>query len=205
MPPSEEGGGCLHKGFEQADGGRDTPSMCENTLYRQWQKQMTAFSLRARLHLGANSRLALSLPQSSPLYPKRLDSSLLRGSRGGSAASRRVCLAERTEGAEKCAQFALQRTGSREVRSVRLAENREPRALPRRAQICRGGTTPSKCAATRGTPKHFAKGRNISHAQSAYFTAPKARFHTAAKLPYITAARRDAYSLLQPFGTKKSL
>ena len=44
---------------------------------------MTAFSLRARLHLGANSDLALSLPQSSPLYPKRLDSSLLRGSRGG--------------------------------------------------------------------------------------------------------------------------
>ena len=49
------------------------------------------------------------------------------------------------------------------------------------------------------------KGRNISHARSAYFTAPQARFHTAAKLPYITAARRDAYSLLQPFGTKKSL
>ena len=44
---------------------------------------MTAFSLGARLNLGANSRLALSLPQSSPLYPKRLDSSLLRGSRGG--------------------------------------------------------------------------------------------------------------------------
>ena len=108
-------------------------------------------------------------------------------------------------GAEKCAQFALQRTGSQEARSVRLAEDREPRALPRRAQICRGGTTPSKCAATRGTPKHFAKGRNISHARSAYFTAPQARFHTAAKLPYITAARRDAYSLLQPFGTKKSL
>ena len=30
-PPSEEGGGCLHKGFEQADGGRDTVSMCEST------------------------------------------------------------------------------------------------------------------------------------------------------------------------------
>ena len=99
----------------------------------------------------------------------------------------------------------LMNKGSREVRSVRLAENREPRALPRRAQICLCGTTPSKCAATRGTPKHFAKGRNISHAQSAYFTAPQARFHTAAKLPYITAARRDAHSLLQPFGTKKSL
>ena len=99
----------------------------------------------------------------------------------------------------------LMNKGSQEARSVRLAEDREPRALLRRAQICRGGTTPSRCAATRGTPKHFAKGRNISHAQSAYFTAPQARFHTAAKLPYITAARRDAHSLLQPFGTKKSL
>ena len=83
-PPSEEGGGCLHNGFEQADGGRDTVSMCESSRYSRQKKQMTAFSLRARLHLGANSDLAFSLPQSSPLYPKRLDSSLLRGSRGGS-------------------------------------------------------------------------------------------------------------------------
>ena len=35
---------------------------------------MTAFSLGARLPLGANSRLAFSLPQSSLLYPVRLDS-----------------------------------------------------------------------------------------------------------------------------------
>ena len=65
-PPSEEGGGCLYKGFEQADGGRDTPSMCESSRHSQQQKQMTAFSFGARLHLGANSTLALSLPQSSP-------------------------------------------------------------------------------------------------------------------------------------------
>ena len=63
-PPSEEGGGCLHKGFEQADGGRDTPSMCESSRYRQKKRQMTASSLGVRLHLGANSDLALSLPQS---------------------------------------------------------------------------------------------------------------------------------------------
>ena len=63
-PPSEEGGGCLHKGFEQADGGRDTPSMCESSRYRQEKRQMTASSLGVRLHLGANSDLALSLPQS---------------------------------------------------------------------------------------------------------------------------------------------
>ena len=74
-PPSEEGGGCLHKGFEQADGGRDTPSMCENSRYSRQQRQMTAFSFGARLHLGANSRLAVSLPQSrcfNPFSPRQL-------------------------------------------------------------------------------------------------------------------------------------
>ena len=74
-PPSEEGGGCLHKGFEQADGGRDTPSMCESSRYSRQKKQMTAFSLSARLPLGANSDLALSLPQSrcfNPFPPRQL-------------------------------------------------------------------------------------------------------------------------------------
>ena len=74
-PPSEEGGGCLHKGFEQADGGRDTPSMCESSRYSRQQRQMTAFSFGARLHLGANSRLAVSLPQSrcfNPFSPRQL-------------------------------------------------------------------------------------------------------------------------------------
>ena len=69
LPPSEEGGGCLHKGFEQADGGRDTVSMCESSRHSQQQKQMTAFSFGARLHLGANSTLALSLPQSRCFNP----------------------------------------------------------------------------------------------------------------------------------------
>ena len=67
---------------------------------------MTAFSLRARLHLGANSDLALSLPQSSPLYPKRLDSSLLRGSRGGSAADHGFALGEH-RGTEVRSPFAV--------------------------------------------------------------------------------------------------
>ena len=43
---------------------RDTSSMCESSRYRQEKRQMTAFSLGARLYLGANSTLALSLPQS---------------------------------------------------------------------------------------------------------------------------------------------
>ena len=74
-PPSEEGGGCLHKGFEQADGGRDTPSMCESSSYSRQQRQITAFSFGARLHLRANSDLALSLPQSrcfNPFSPRQL-------------------------------------------------------------------------------------------------------------------------------------
>ena len=38
--------------------------MCESSRYRQEKRQMTAFSLRARLHLDVSSSLALSLPQS---------------------------------------------------------------------------------------------------------------------------------------------
>ena len=89
---------------------------------------------------------------------------------------------------EEYAQFALQRTGSRELHLIAAV------APPLQ-------DVPRPAAHLNISPK----GRNISHARSAYFTAPQARFHTAAKLPYITAARRDAYSLLQPFGTKKSL
>ena len=51
---------------------------------------MIPVSLSVRLHLYVSSSLALSLPQSSPLYPVRLDSSLLRGSRGRSRAVHRV-------------------------------------------------------------------------------------------------------------------
>ena len=83
-PPSEEGGGCLHKGFEQADGGRDTPSMCESSRYSRQKKQMTAFSLGARLPLGANSRLRVISPSVICRREAAANaSSLLRGSRGG--------------------------------------------------------------------------------------------------------------------------
>ena len=74
LASSEEGGGCLHKGFEQADGGRDTPSMCENSRYSRQQRQMTAFSFGARLHLDVSSNRALSLPQSrcfNPFSPRQ--------------------------------------------------------------------------------------------------------------------------------------
>ena len=41
------------------------------------------------------------------------------------------------------------------------------------------------------------KGANISHARSAYFTAPQARFHTAATLPYFTL-RGQSRAALSP-------
>ena len=49
--------------------------MCESSRYSRQQGQMTAFSFGARLHLGANSRLAVSLPQSrcfNPFSPRQL-------------------------------------------------------------------------------------------------------------------------------------
>ena len=120
----------------------------------------------------------------TPLNPLGVTAPLMNK---GSQEARSVCLTEH-RGAKKRAQFALQRTGSRELHSIAAV------ALPLQ-------DVPRPAAHLNISPK----GRNISHAQSAYFTAPQARFHTAAKLPYITAARRDAHSLLQPFGTKKSL
>ena len=110
---------------------------------------MIPVSLSVRLHLYVSSSLALSLPQSSPLYPKRLDSFAPSPfSARASAIRSRTCGRQRlaflavsatggarkpnpsegakaatpqaaefalpsTEGAEKYAQFALQRTGSR--------------------------------------------------------------------------------------------
>ena len=84
-------------------------------------------------------------PSVKPLKTERLDSSLLRGSRGRSRAVHRFTAV----------------------------------ALPLQ-------DVPRPAAHLNISPK----GRNISHAQSAYFTAPQARFHTAAKLPYITAAAK---------------
>ena len=82
-----------------------------------------------------------------PLKTERLDSSLLRGSRGSSRAVHRFAAV----------------------------------ALPLQ-------DVPRPAAHLNISPK----GRNISHARSAYFTAPQARFHTAAKLPYITKCESEA-------------
>ena len=125
---------------------------------------MTAFSLGARLSLGANSNLALSLPQSFV------------------AAKRRQKPAHYSEGAKaappQSTEVISARTGEPRTRSIRLC-----------------GNTLSKCVRTAHTHKHFAaKRQNISHAQSAHFTAPKARFHTVSRhaTPYFTAAHSGA-------------
>ena len=113
-------------------------------------------------------------------------------------------------GAKKRAQFALQRTGSQEARSVRLsaALHREPRT----ALNCRGGTTPSRCAATRGTPKHFAqRAKYFTRAERVFHRAAGAISHGSTAAVFHCGAVRlkeppcSAHSLLQPFGTKKSL
>ena len=50
-----------------------------------------------------------------------------------------------------------------------LPPQREPRALPRRAQVCLCGTTPLKCAATGGKHSFFMHPKGALH-------VPKARF-----------------------------
>ena len=93
-PPSEEGGGTAYKGLKRRDGRRDTPSVCESSRYRRalnnndtciilctptsWCKQQPRV-------LSPSVGLLKSLMQS--------DSSLLRGSRGGSAAEHRIAKA----------------------------------------------------------------------------------------------------------------
>ena len=141
----------------------------------------------ARLHLGVNSDLAFSLPQSycsNPLCSPTAPSS--EGAEAATAASRRIakaCAAVKPAvgGLPSSVTVQCQSTAPRRLPQ---GEGKEPRRL------C--VTSLSKCAATRGTPKYFAaKRQNISHAQSAYFTAPQALFHTAAKPPYITEIKKS--------------
>ena len=78
---------------------KDLSRQTEGEIHRVYAKAvgidenkviMIPVSLCARLYLGTSSSLAFSLPQSSPLNPERLDSSLLRGSRGSSRANAQI-------------------------------------------------------------------------------------------------------------------
>ena len=91
---------------------------------------MTAFSLRARLNLGANSRLALSLPQSSPLYPKRLDSFA-----PSPFSARASAIRSRTCGRQRLAFLAASATGGARKpnpsEGAEAATAAEPQMLPK--------------------------------------------------------------------------
>ena len=142
-PPSEEGGGCLRKGFEQADGGRDTPSMCESIRHSQQKKQMTAFSLSARLNLGVNSNRALSLPQSrcfNPFSPRQLcPLAVLRSCFSYSLSHLRTAAA--------CLSRCIRHR--RRSKAKPLRGSRERSQLP----LCLTAQTHSPPAAEQGTPR----------------------------------------------------
>ena len=78
---------------------------------------------------------------------------------------RSVSLGEH-RGAEKRAQFALQRTGSRGSRSVCLCAYSAFR-FPHSALFC--GTTPSKCARTARTHSFFMRPKGALHTPEACF------------------------------------
>ena len=143
LPPSEEGGGCLHKGFEQADGRRDTPSVCESSKYRRvLNNNDTCITLCMPTPWCKQQPRVLS-PSVAPLYPLGAPAPSSEGAEAATAARHRIASVSQP--------------------------NQNVRARRAHLNIC-------------------LKGANISHARSAYFTAPKARFHTAATLPYFTAA-----------------
>ena len=144
-------------------------SMCESSRYSRQKKQMTAFSLGARLPLGANGRLALSLPQSYCLNP--LCSPTAPSSEGAEAAPPQSTEFAKVRAAVKPAAGGL-------PSSVMLRRCAAPRHLPRQgkvirrwrfAQICRGSTLLSECARTAGTHSFFMCPKGALH-------VPKARF-----------------------------
>ena len=99
---------------------------------------MTAFSLSARLRLGANSDLALSLPQSSPLNPKRLDSFA-----PSPFSARASAIRSRTCGRQRLAFLAASATGgarkpnpSEGAEAATAAEHRFSFAVKVRCRRC---------------------------------------------------------------------
>ena len=68
-PPSEEGGGTAYKGLKRRDGRRDTPSVCESTLYRRTQSRNdTCINLCTSTPLCKQQPRVIS-PSVAPLYP----------------------------------------------------------------------------------------------------------------------------------------
>ena len=123
---------------------------------------MTVFSLGARLHLDVSSSLALSLPQSFVVAKRRQKPA--PSSKGAEAAP------------PQTTEFASVSTGE-----------------PRTRSICLCGTAPFKmCAHGAHTLTFAPKGQNISHAQSAYFTAPQACFMWRSRASYAAGVLHTA-------------
>ena len=90
-PPSEEGGGflfCLWQN-KKTEGER-TRGCCLHQGVDVHKVIQVSSLFSVRLHLLLSHTLDVSLPQSSPLNPERLDSFLLRGSRGRSRANAQI-------------------------------------------------------------------------------------------------------------------
>ena len=87
-------------------------------------------------------------------------------------------------GAEKCAQFALHRGAKIRAQCAFVRIQHSDFRIPHYSV----SQLHQNVRARRAHLNICPKGANISHARSAYFTAPKARFNTAATLPYSTAA-----------------
>ena len=145
---------------------------------------MTVFFTRCSSAPRSKQRPRVISPSVKPSKAERLDSSLLRGSRGGSAASRRVCLGEHRGGEGATAP----------PHRFNYCDKVHKIALPLQ----------NVCARRTHLNISPPKGQNISHAQSAYFTAAKRVFHRRKAAishggvpPYFTA-KRAVPALLMP-------
>ena len=180
MPPSEEGGVTAYKGLKRRDGRRDTPSMCESSKYRRvLNNNDTCITLCMPTPWCKQQPRVLS-PSVAPLYP--LGAPALPPRRSP-LVLRLFALAPC--GRQRLAFLAASATGG--ARKPNPSEGAEA-ATAARHRIASVSQPHQNVRARRAHLNICHKGANISHARSAYFTAPKARFHTAATLPYFTAA-----------------
>ncbi len=108
---------------------------------------MIPVSFSVRLHFRVNSSLALSLPQSSPLYPVRLDSFA-----PSPFSARASAIRSRTCGRQRLAFLAVSATGG--ARKPNPSEGGKGAPAPTR-RFTPVPPQHKKCARMAGTPKLF--------------------------------------------------
>ena len=145
-PPSEEGGVTAYKGLKRRDGRRDTPSVCEiSRCRRELIYNDTCITLYKPTHWYKQQPRVISPSVFCRRKAAAKSSSLLRGSRGGSAAGhgfsfavkvqrRRYTLSGDTTPQSRrfnplYAATAPLAQGSRGSRSICLAGSREVRSI----------------------------------------------------------------------------